>query len=238
MADLAPTRIELESAGRCRIVSPTGRMYYSTPAAVGLALLQQEPDEETSARQITWHDHLATHGMAIGTRGATALTLAVLPPTLRTIRWDGPREGTDRQGRPLRRSREYTVTFPHMLVGMAMRAGRFLRGGLWCVNPTTLSALTVVNPALNLAAFPFSNVYAGRGAICWGTVPHGDIRTLAEFLDRFFTSGFNGDLYNQNQIGVTSAFPELATSSPTLPTCQTWNQGVPQAIQILASDRG
>lgn len=229
MATTPPSaQIILERPGRCRIVLPNGRTYFSTPAAVGMSLLAATTAEENAAadaRTIQWHDLLASHGVAVGTSGTRVVSCVVIPPTARTIPWAGARgEG---------RRAEYAVTFPHLLAIVVMRGSRFQRAGLWCINPAVLPGLTIHTPAACLRAFPYSNVYAGRGEICWGTIRHDDIRDTNDFLDRFFHSGFNGDLYEAAGIGTDLQFPELAAATPVLPAPTAWNQTLASALQTV-----
>lgn len=179
----------------CRVIQGAARrMYFSTPHAVAMALLNtEERDEESARRDLLWTDHLASHGVAVGVRGQRVASLTVSAPH-------------PRQVRVLNRAGAYTVvsiTFPALLMSMLLTDGRFTRGNIMVIKPDTLPTLSVTSQTRCLTSFPWGNVYAGTGAICWGNVQGiRDIRSMAEFDALFFGTGFNGDLWNAGQTSL------------------------------------
>ena len=203
------SEIHFDQTDRCRVVGRTGRTYHSTPQAVGLALLGASPviTEEATGGRLTWHDYLSTHGVAIGTRGDLQAHLAIIPPKQRTISVirtprDTGQTTTD----------SHTVTFPHLLIGLRLRRGRFEQSILMLPNMTQQASMSVASRTPLLTTFPYGNVYAG-GKICWGGVSTADVHTLKDLEDLFFGSGFNHDLFDPagaGQGGMTAAI----TASP------------------------
>lgn len=190
------------------IVGPTKRTYMTTTHAVAMALLGSQGDEEAAdsrAGEITWQDHLATHGIAVGSRGRVVYTLAISPSQERMIHYTGALDPNMSQ------ERRITALFPPILFGMAQNqaggARAFSRAVVFALGSSDRSRLTATGTGSIGVAFPYGNVYTGAGNICWGSVPHSQVRTIRDLEMLFFGSDFNGDLYNMsggrwNTLGV------------------------------------
>lgn len=223
--------IHIDATSRCRIISgPERRVYYSTPQLAGLALLQNYRDEETvedaaASRSITWSDTLISHGLAHGVRGASRYLLAVIPATERTITYQG-RETAEQR---------LTATFPPLLVALAFGASNFRRGLVFLVNPAALSRLTVSLADAVATSFPYGNVYNSTGRICWGTVRHNHITDLAGFLDLFFNSAFNSDLYHGSGGSLAGAVRAAPGGVLPSPAAGAYTLSIPSVISQLVS---
>lgn len=228
--------IHIDASNRCRVVAgPAGRTYFSTPQAVGLALLGIPPlidaEDTTATPGILWQDYLRTNGVAFGTRGDRQVHLVTLPPTPRTIAVthpsaDGRTTVTDRM----------LVTFPHLFAGLRTRRGVFERGCLFLPDMTRQDQLYVGSTVPLLRSFPYGNVHPGSGHICWGGVRTADVRTIADLADLFFGSGFNHDLAEPGTIGHASLEAAIRVAPqgvlPPLGTTR-YVTTVPQAIASL-----
>lgn len=212
----APNAMEIyipSAGGRCRVVvGAARRAYYSTPALVGMALLSQhQPQGGTPLGSVSWCDHLASHGIATGHQSENEFTLAVIPPTKRTINHTSRNEAT-----MTTETRQRVITFPHMLVGLHLRAGRFVKGLFYLTMPTVLPTLHLNVTTPVATSFPYGNVYQGTGRICWGTIRHDGIRSLGDLLTLFFESGFNRDLYHAGEaLSTAAARPDGVLTPPT-----------------------
>jgi hypothetical protein len=174
-----------------------------------------------------WQDHLATHGIAIGMRGTQQVTVAVIPATRRTC----PFITSGGVSQP------FEATFPPLLAGVLLRDGAFVRAILHCIDPARIGApgLSVLDTTACLTHFPYGNVHP-NGAICWGTIRHDGIASLATFLDLFFNSGFNADLYNGNVCGLGGGSIRAAATAAAggiLPGPRAWEGNIPGALGTL-----
>ena len=227
------TSVHLDATNRCRVVAgPAGRTYYSTPQAVGLALLGLPPslDEPATTTGITWTDYLATHGVALGTRGDRQIHLALLPPKQRTIQHTAPNDEGNGSTVPL------TVTFPHVLAGLLLRRGAFERASLFLVNMARQAEWAVGSGAPVLVTFPYGNVHEVSGHICWGGVRTADIRTMKDLEDLFFNSGFNRDLWAATTVGhpgMRSAVRAAPGGVLPAPAAARYTIPVTQMVQYL-----
>lgn len=225
------TEIHLDDASpTCRVIRGASRqMYITTPVAVGMALVSGAissgvDDEAAVGAAITWTDMLATHGVAVGRRGTQDLTVALIPPKLRTVRWRASETYED-----------ITTTFPAMLIAMATQQRRFLRATMFLADLTKQARMATNSEIPCLVAFPYGNVYSESGLICWGGVEHGDILSIADLETAFFNSGFNTDLW---YMGSTRTLKTLATATPAgtplpVPTGE-WHGTIMNAIGRLA----
>lgn len=206
------------STGVCDVTYGTmGRRVRTHLQPFLLAMLEGEYGRIGNAAAtagLRWVDMLATHGVAIGTRGDSTITVAVLPPKARTVR-DG--DGDD-----------ITITFPHLFLVMHTKPTRFVKAKLFCINEAALATIAVTADTACLSSFPWGNVYQTSGNICWGSVRHADIRTLADFEAAFFGSGFNHDLWH----GPSGASLTSLTSmnGNRLPPPTTWPSTIVAAI--------
>lgn len=229
--------ISLDATGRCRVIAgPERRVYYSTPSLIGLALLQQETARigqqgaaVTAARNITWHDLLVSHGAAFGTAGDRRYTLAVVPPTTRTLSYSGA--DTSRVARVPVGTR-LSITFPHLLVGLATGPDHFYKGVIYELSAARVPTLSTGVAAELAVPFKWGNVYTGRGTICWGTVRHGHIRDIPGFLDLFFSSDFNGDLYYGSRGSLAA---DAAHAAGVIAPATTFTHTMTQVIAELAT---
>lgn len=186
----------------CRIVrGPNAQVSLSTPVAVGMALLQSAT--AAAGQQATagidassWTDLLSSHGVAIGRVRGAEVTLAVLPPKQREVSFGEQR---------------VICTFPHIFMCLATRTRRYANGLIFVFDPRNQARVNVVNGPECLTPFPYGNIYGDSGRICWGSVRHGDIKTIAEMESAFFTSGFNTDLWGIRSHGN---LPALVAASP------------------------
>ncbi len=178
------------------IAGPTKRSYRTTTHAVAMALLGSQNEDETAASQageIIWQDFLATHGIAVGTRGKRSYILAVSPSRERTVSYVGPRDVAG--------AGNLTVQYPPILFGMA-REGTgpksFRKAVVFVLGSSDLSRLSVTGTGNVGVAFPYGNVYNTTGYVCWGTTPHMHVQSVKDMEDLFFGSSFNGDLYGMS----------------------------------------
>lgn len=214
------------------IAGPTKRTYRTTTHAVAIALLGSQNEEETAASQageITWHDFLSTHGIAVGTRGKRSYILAVSPSRERTISYAGPPRDTAEHG-------NLTVTYPPILFGIAQEgvgAKSFRKAVVFVLGSSDLSRLSVTGAGNVGVSFPYGNVYSTTGYVCWGTTPHTHIQSVKDIEDLFFGSAFNGDLYEMS----AGRMDTLATKykGKALPLNIAPNQSIPQIIRHLTA---
>ena len=85
------------------------------------------------------------------------------------------------------------VPFPHCIFAFYVKNNTISNTRLYC-RPQPLESDSDF-----LYNFPFGNVYHNDGRICWGSVSLPEIRTpmnLIGVVNMFFTSGFNGDLFD------------------------------------------
>lgn len=220
------------TTGVCEVVEGgSGRTFRATTHAVAIALLGAESPEDAvnaSTGEIQWTDYLSTHGLAVGSRGKRSFILGVLPGRERTVRYTGPLDTANA-------SRNLTCQFPPILLGL-MREGsgpRSFRNAVVFAMPhaTNLSTLGVTVGANVATSFPYGNVYAGSGKICWGNVPHNHIQTIKDLEELFFGSDFNGDLYGAG--GGRLVTLARAHSGKPLPL-STVTTNLPGVIRLLA----
>lgn len=217
--------------GICEVIEGSSRRAFrTTTRAVGIALLGVEtPDDVASTGNIQWTDYLSTHGIAVGTRGKRTYTLGVLPTKERTVNYTGALDVATA-------SRALTMRFPPVLLGLCKEGTgprSFKKGVVFCLAHEQPLANLNVTLAANIAcSFPYGNIYAGTGQICWGTVPHTHIQSLADLEELFFGSDFNGDLYyggNSRLVTLARAYngKPLPVPSPTA--------SIPSIIRILSA---
>ena len=181
--------IHIDSArAGCRvIVHPQGRTFMSTPAAVGMALLEEFQGAGQGGREMVWSDLLATHGVLIGTHADKRVEGIIVPRKVRTVRVGGG---------------DIQVGFPPVFLVAYMHAGRFVRGIVMLIDVSKQAQAGVMSNVPMLVPFPYGNVYSEGGAICWGSVAHADIKSVQELEVSFFGSGFNMDLFSSSVAGV------------------------------------
>lgn len=215
------------------------RVYYSTPALVALALLQQYSTPaavevaDAANPSLRWVDALSTHALAVGHDSQQQLTLLYQPPTAYEIAYQ-------RATRTAREDATATVTFPPLLAMCRKVNGVYVNGSLWCVNPAAMATAGVGSTAACLRAFPYGNVYE-RGAICWGNVATRDIVGAADMLRIFMTSGFNTDLFAGSYLlpDGASSFAAIITwalasgRGGVLPAPTSWAISMHAAIRAL-----
>lgn len=105
------------------------------------------------------------------------------------------------------------VMFPGLLMGIMCK--RKTNGDIEIV---TERLYATVGPILRdtdpLFIFPFANVHAQSGSICWGGINYRrNIKTIAQagsILDTFLYNTMNSDLYDKSTFGVS--LPDLITS--------------------------
>lgn len=174
----------------------SGRTYITTPHAAGLALMRLNRDAASGPSDLTWHDHLATHGVAVGLGGRKEITLMTIPAKTRTVTYHLVSASTG-----VATDIPLTLTFPPLLIGIHMAAGRFMKGIIACADPARQAQLGVTSTVPLLTHFPYGNVYATTCGICWGEVRSADVRSVANLDDLFFSSGFNRDLFDSRCCG-------------------------------------
>lgn len=207
-AELNACTIHINTNGQCRVVMEAARRsFFSTPRAVGLALLATSGAEQETSSDLVWSDFLASHGIAIGTRGRQRVTVALLPPKTRTV------SVTRRDDSGLLTC---TPTFPPLMLIMLHQDGNWVRGLLYRADATRQGQMAVTASVAVLGTFPFGNVY-DTGRICWGNVNPRDIRTVADFESLFFGSGFNTDLVGPGAGGGDLARATAAAPGGVLP---------------------
>lgn len=217
----------------CRVVrsGTTRESFASTPLAVAMALLSQvvPEDREQTTRGTLWPcDMLATHGVAFGFHNRLQIQLAVVPPKLRTVSWSRGGE-----------SRQITATYPALLLGLATRDNRYVRGTIHVVNMAHQAQFAVGLATPCVVPFCYGNVYSGTGYICWGGVNFSDINNLQLLEQTFFASGFNTDLF-QCPVGRYNQLGSLVASVPTTPHVlppPTCNLPITSAIQSLTREQ-
>lgn len=230
--------IHMDNTNRCRVVAgPSGRTFFSTPQAVGLALLGiPTPSDDASAASgnIVWTDYLATNGVAIGNRGNRRFHLVTLPAKMRTVSYTE----ADAAGRSV--STPLNIVFPPILAGLAIHQGVHERSVLFLVDMTRQAQMNVASNVPILTTFPYGNVHETTGHICWGGVRTADIRTMQDMEDLFFGSGFNRDLY-RDPTGSVASLKLMAARPGGIPPAIPANRftiTIPSAIASLmrASD--
>ena len=207
-----PLNVSITANGRCHVTRPrTGRIFSSTPRAVALALIGSEPPEESeAARSFGWIDLLATHGTLFGRQGQREVTAVLIPRKERDV--------------ILYPDVRMKVSYPPTLLGLLTESGRMVRGMVMCADASRQAQMSVLATAPLLVPFPYGNIYRENGLICWGTVAHGDIRSIHDLESLFFSSGFNHDLFSSSVAGVSGlragALPDIgqAAFSTTFPT--------------------
>lgn len=197
----AQLTVSITSNERCQVTQANGRTFLSTPRAVGLALVGSAPPHRDEAvRSMRWVDLLASNGTLFGRQGQQEVTVAIMPRRERQI-IKYPEE-------------RLTVSFPPTLIGIYTDNGRFVRGMIMCADMTRQAEMGVVSTVPLLVPFPFGNVYADSGFICWGTVNHSDIHSIHDLESLFFGSGFNTDLFNRNAAGVPALVAGIMPDIP------------------------
>jgi hypothetical protein len=219
------------SARTCQVVTGAARRtFYSTPQAVGLALLSGggiDMEEEGASGlgvNITWTDLLASNGVAVGTRGRQVVTLGVIPAKERTVDYL-----TSDGRRPL------TRVFPATLLGMLMEGGRFVRGTVHLADTSRQATFAVLSQTPVLMGFPYGNIYQDSGRICWGTVRTDSIHTLADFEALFFGSGFNTDLFSTAS-GLRSLGQQVEGGILPIPPATQFHQTFSRVVEYLAEE--
>lgn len=227
--------IHMDATNRCRVVAgPAGRTYFSTPQAVGLALLGipaliDVEDGPALSSNIVWTDYLATNGVAVGQRGDRRLHLVVIPPKPRTVvySWNDERLGNQQAS--------LNVTFPPVLACLLLQRNTYERSCLFLIDPAKQPQASVANTVPMLMTFPYGNVHDITGLICWGGVRTADIRTMKDMEDLFFGSGFNRDLYRLT-VG-TGNFKTIVQAAPNgvlpMPATTGYNIALPSAVSNL-----
>ena len=222
------------------VVGPSRRVYISNRRAVGLALLQDASIEEETAvstRAMTWTDMLPSHGVAVGVNGRERVVVAVVPEVKRTIQWTGLLYRNRADGIGHHDQHQVEAVFPPCLVMLRTQDVRYKKAFLFCVKPDALKTLSVTGGANVLASFPYGNVYASGGRICWGTVPHSTLNTVDDVLHTFFGSGFNPDLFVSSPCGVPARnLPELVSFTKGVlpsPTAPYFNMSISTQIRTL-----
>jgi hypothetical protein len=195
----ATTEIQINHEnGLCRILEGEARrVFYSTPEAVGLRLLNLGTPNQVANLQ--WVDCLATKGVAFGARGDATYVLTTIPAQERVVTYRRSSAGT-----------EYKCTFPPLLFSLKFFEGHLNKSSLWVIKPGFEAKLSVLSAEHTLCAFPYGNVY-NHGGVCWGEILLRDIRQPIDAEQAFFASGFNGDLFHPYYLGATdSYFPDMA----------------------------
>lgn len=178
----------------CRVLEGASkRVFYATPESIGLALLRLAPEQASRGLQLSWMDYLGDRGIAMTVAGESFITLLTFPAMMRPVPY--------RRGGGVAPA-DYTAIFPPLLLAVHFKNGRLLKASLWVIKAGFEKKLGVGGAENCLAAFPYGNVY-DHGGVCWGTTPIKDLRTPAEMLPAFFDSGFNGDLWSPNSLGLT-----------------------------------
>ena len=212
------------SSGACRIT--TGQMrqtFRSTPRAVGLALIGMDRESADLTDSMTWQDHLATHGVLIGTRRKQVATLIVLPRREREV--EVPRQVRGEWTG----SHSQRISFPPTLIGLLTDNGAYRSSCLSLIDVNRQATFSMVSQVPVLVPWPYGNVYSDHGGICWGSVNHAGIHTIKDLEERFFGSGFNRDLWQGAVAGVTHL---AAGSLPDIdPARYTWT--FPRVIEGL-----
>lgn len=228
-----------DNTNRCRVIAgPAGRAYFTTPQALGLALLGMPvaaEDEASVPSGIAWTDYLATHGVAHGIRGNRQLHLVILPTKPRTVTWVGLNDnGTQNITEHL------TLTFPPMLACLLLQRGVYERASLFMANMSQQAQMNTGSPTPMLSTFPYGNVYLGTGHICWGGVRTADIRTIKDLDDLFFGTGFNRDLYDGTRAGGVSLrlAARAAVGGILPPVTGDYSITIPSAISHLMTASG
>ena len=194
---MEPLEIHVLKNGRCRVFQGEARrVFYSTEEAVALALLKVNPAQE-DVGSMTWMDFLTTHGIAIGRRGTTIITMMVRPAKMRTVPWRATRHGEE----PLQ---SLVATFPPLLILTRMVDAKLVKSFMYMIQPGKEQSLTTRGSDRCLVPFPYGNVY-DYGKICWGTVATTEIAHPCEVEDLFFKSGFNGDLWTADVLDIEDA---------------------------------
>lgn len=224
--------IQVTNNGAARVVADgSGQTFLTTPHAVALAILRASvPEIEGPTRDINWSDFLSTHGVAVGVRGNKIFQLAVIPRKVRTVNYHAD------ESIPL------TASFPPLMIGALFTDGRYERGVIYCFNDALQAQASVLAGPQMITPFPFGNVYAESGWICWGTVRHSDIHNLAELEDLFFSSGFNRDLWHGTGYGIQGSnlndaiyrLPAAAAGqAKVIPNVNNWVWPVSEAVRKL-----
>ncbi len=225
------TEIHLDSdRPTCRVIrGPARETFLSTPLVVAMSILSsaRPEDERAVTNDVRWTDLLATHGCAVGRKRQTDLLLGLYPQATRTVRY-----GSETP-------REIVVTFPPLMLGLAVTGGRHTRACLMVADPSTQAQWSVTAPTVCLVPFPYGNVYSNTGYICWGGVEHGDVVTLALLERTFFASGFNTDLWR----GVSETYQNLQTLAAATPAGTPiarprMSHSMPQMIASLVRSAG
>ena len=173
--------------GLCKIFQGEARrVFYSTEEAVALALLKINPAQDVGSMK--WMDFLSTHGIAIGQRGTTVITVMAYPAKMRTVQW----RATSRGEEPLQ---SLDAIFPPLLILTQMTGATLVKSFMYLIKPGKERLLNVTGSDPCLAPFSYGNVHVS-GKICWGTVATNGIAHPSEVEDLFFKSGFNGDLWH------------------------------------------
>lgn len=218
--DIHQINFHPNTPGICEVIEgPSKRAFRTTTRAVGIALLGVEtPDDVASTGNIQWTDYLSTHGIAVGTRGKRTYTLGVLPAKERTVNYTGALDQANA-------SRTLTMKFPPILLGLCKEGigpRSFKKAVVFSLaHEQPLTNLNVTLAANVACSFPYGNIYAGTGQICWGTVPHTHIQSLTDLEELFFGSDFNGDLYyagNSRLVTLARAYKNkpLPVPAPTI----------------------
>ena len=189
----------------CKVIEGAAkRTYFSTPEAVGLALLRIDTST-VAAANLKWTDFLASNGVAFGAMGNKVLTLFVTPTKQRTISYAGVP------------TRQFLVNLPPMLYAVCMTGGRFSNAKIYIINPVQVNKLSITGTNNTLATFPYGNVYSD-GRVCWGSTKVSEITRPQDVEEAFFGSTFNGDLWYMGGSGGLPAMVEATKGVLTLPS--------------------
>lgn len=236
VAGLVGTEIRIGAGGACVVTSGAGRQTrVTTPRAIGLALLSMTEDAAEVFTDMQWMDLLATHGVAMGVKKKDIATLMIVPPSRRTVTYSrANQEGTAMVDVQL------TLTFPPVLMGCLVSAGRYTKGVVFLIDTRRQSVASVIAATPLLVPFPYGNIYADSGKICWGSVSHADIHTPKDLEALFFSSGFNKDLFQQSvaaPAGEARSLNGLIERSPegviAIPPAEVFTWTFPGALQVL-----
>jgi hypothetical protein len=179
-------------SGSCRVVTGAVRQTFrTTPRAVGIALLGMDRAETDLGSNMSWQDHLASHGVLVGTRRKQVATLLVIPRKERTVRVPKMNSRGEWEG-----AHDQLVSFPPVLLGLLTDDGAYRSACLFMIDVGRQSTFSVISTTPVLHPWPYGNIYMESGAVCWGQVNHSGIHTIKDLEELFFGSGFNRDLFS------------------------------------------
>ena len=200
------------TGGVCRVEIPTEaggpETFLCSYATIGRLLIQAAPEAPTPV-STDWVDLLAasTPGVAVQSLAKPRRIVLAFPARQRVMTFPPPGDDDDEIDDDEIRDAEYTMWLPPMVWVLNYQLPRdvLTSAAVFCtpVRVASVRDQTLVSP------FPFGNVYAEHGRVCWGAVTISTLssRDPVAVDNLFFGSRFNGDLTNWHRSGGNSQEP-------------------------------